>query len=40
MPEKAEPGKLRTVMVALDYAIKGTYGIDWEQEIREMTSGR
>ena len=40
MPAKAEPGKLRIVMVDLDHHLKEAYGIDWEKELEEMTYGR
>jgi hypothetical protein len=40
MPARAEPGTVRTVMVALDHHLKETYGIDWEQELEERAYGQ
>jgi hypothetical protein len=40
MPAQPEPGKTRVVKAALDYHLKETYGIDWEQELEEIAYGR
>jgi hypothetical protein len=40
MPAQAEPGKPRIVMVDLDHHLKEAYGIDWEQELKEIAYER